>query len=249
VNDWVCGNCKSINRGSANSCYSCGGAREVVAVPEPRPLGAQPLGLQAAGGQTGTPSLAGAPSLTGADAQPGIAPTAVPGIAGAGALGGAGMVAAPLGAMTQQRGPASGTDVLGGFLAGLVAAIVATAVWYGVVVVSHYQLGIVAIAVGFLVGQGVVLGAHGRGSVILVATSVALTLLALVLSEYLIVAAFVGEQLGPGETIEILQPPTFVAEIVVESVKADPLTLAFWAIALFQAFTIPARRLGRPAVA
>jgi hypothetical protein len=141
------------------------------------------------------------------------------------------------------RLPASANNILGGLLAGIVAAVLATALWYAVIVVSHYQLGIVAIVVGFLVGQAVVLGASNRGSIALVGISVVLTLLALVVSEYLIVANFVGQELGG--TIEVIQPPDFVVEVVVESVKADPLTLAFWAIALFQAFTIPARQLPR----
>jgi hypothetical protein len=243
VNDWVCGNCKSINRASANSCYSCGGAREIVAVNEPRPLGAGQFGVQ----PLGSTSMGGG-ALAAAEGQPGAAVPVAPGISGVGALAGTGAFGAPAGA-TQPRQPASTRDILGGLLAGLVAAVLATGLWYAVVVVSHYQLGIIAIVVGFLVGQGVVLGAGRRGSVILVAISVVLTLLALVISEYLIVAAFVTDQLGAGETIEVLQPPSFVIEVVVESVKADPLTLAFWAIALFQAFTIPARQLGRTATA
>jgi hypothetical protein len=237
VNDWVCGNCKSINRGSANSCYSCGGSREIVAVSETRPLGAPPPGAQ---------------TLAAADAQPGFgsAPS-VSALAG-GAAGGA-MLAGAAGSLGSgmtseaQRLPASRNHILGGLVAGVVAAVLATALWYAVVVISHYQLGIVAIVVGFLVGQAVVLGAGRRGSIVLVGISVGLTLLALVISEYLIVANFVSQQLAPGETIEVIQPPGFVLEVVIESVKADPLTLAFWAIALFQAFTIPARHLPRSA--
>jgi hypothetical protein len=142
--------------------------------------------------------------------------------------------------------PASATDLLGGFLAGLVAAILATGIWYAVVTISQYQLGIVAIVVGFLIGQGVLLGAGRRGSPFLILISVALTLVALVVSEYLIVVHFVNEELAAeGAVIDMVQPVGLMAEVVVESVKADPLTLVFWAIALFQAFTIPARALGR----
>jgi hypothetical protein len=248
VNDWVCGNCKSINRGSANSCYSCGASREIVAVSEIRPLGAQPLAAQPLGAQQPGAQPLGAQTLAGADSQPGFASASVmPGLAG-GAPGGA-MLAGAGGAVVaseaKPRLPASANNILGGLLAGIVAAVLATALWYAVVVVSHYQLGIVAIVVGFLIGQAVVLGASNRGSIALVAVSVVLTLLALVISEYLIVANFVSQQLAPGETIELIQSPGFVLDIVIESVKADPLTLAFWAIALFQAFTIPARQLSR----
>lgn len=237
MNDWVCGNCKSINRGSANSCYSCGASREIVAVSQTRPLGAQPFGA---------PPL-GAQAMAAGEGQPGTGTAgAMPGL-GVGSIAAAPGEALRGAQATQARQPASSTDIVGGFLAGLVAAVLATALWYAVVVVSHYQLGIVAIVVGFLVGQAVVLGARRRGSVALVGISVVLTLLALVISEYLIVANFVSQQLAPGETIEVIQPPSFIVEIVMESVKADPLTLAFWAIALFQAVTIPARQLGRAA--
>jgi hypothetical protein len=233
VNDWICGNCKSINRGSANSCYSCGGSREIVAVSETRPLGGP---------------LPGTPSLAAVDAQPGFGTaSAMAGLAG-GAPGGAilaGSEGAVVTSQAQPHLPASTNHILGGLLAGTVAAVLATALWYAVVVISHYQLGIVAIVVGFLVGQAVVLGASKRGSVALVGISVLLTLVALFVSEYLIVANFVSQQLAPGETIELIQSPAIMVEVVVESVKADPLTLAFWAIALFQAFTIPARQLPR----
>jgi hypothetical protein len=219
VNDWVCGNCKSVNRGSANSCYSCGGAREIVAVSESRPLGVQ--------------------TLAAADGQPGTAAPAIPAVGGVGALVVGGPLAGP--GEAQPHRSASTNDILGGLLAGLVAAVLATGLWYAVVAVSHYQLGIIAIVVGFLVGQGVVLGAGRRGSIVLVGISVVLTLLALVISEYLIIAKFVGDSLAVGESLELIQPPTIVLDVVAASVQAEPLTLAFWAIALFQAFTIPAR--------
>ncbi len=219
MNDWVCGNCKSINRPSANSCYSCGGAREIVAAPDPRSAPPTAASADALGiGAAGVSSLGG-PATPGASVP---APATDLSTAAA----------------TPPR-PASMSDILGGFLAGLVAAVLASAVWYGVVAVSHFQVGIVAIAVGFLVGQGVVLGARRRGSIALVAISVVLTLLALVVSEYLIIAHFVGQELGI--QVELLQPPDFVASVVAESVQADPLTLVFWAIALFQAFVIPFR--------
>ena len=223
MNDWVCGNCKSINRGAANACYSCGGAREIVAASAP---------VVPMPGQT--------TSFSGGDGGAGVAALASPldpaMMAGAGA-------ATPEAVPSQ---PADATNIIGGFVGGLVAAVLATAVWYGVVATTQYQVGLVAIAVGFIVGYGVVLGANRRGSVILVPISVILTLLALVVSEYLIVAHFVGQAMAAeGLSIELLQPPDVVISVVTESLQADPLTLAFWAIALFQAFAIPSRAIGR----
>jgi hypothetical protein len=218
VSEWVCGNCKSINRAAAGSCYSCGGSKAVVAAAAPAPSSAVPT--------TGT--------LTGA---PGAAPGAI-----AGGPFGLPAASAAMPPMAPPRA-ASMSDVLGGLFAGLVAAILATAIWYGVIVVTHYELGIVAIAVGFLVGQGVVLGARGRASIALVVISPLLTLLALGIGEYLIVAYFVGQELGV--PIDVVQPPDFVMSVIVDSIASDPITLAFWAIALFQAVAIPWRAITR----
>lgn len=226
MSDWVCGNCKSINRASAGACYSCRGQRAVVAAVPPPP--ANPIvgpshTLAAADGGVGVAAL-----------SPSLDPAAMVG----------GMVEAP--PQAARRQPATATNVVGGFLGGLVAAVLATAMWYGVVVVTQYQIGLVAIAVGFIVGYGVVLGANRRGSVVLVPISVILTLLALVASEYLIVAHFVGQEFAAeGLSIDVLQPPDFIIGVVTDSLQADPLTLAFWAIALFQAFAIPSRAIGR----
>ena len=46
-----------------------------------------------------------------------------------------------------------------------------------------------------------------------------------------------------GIAIEVVQPPDFVLSVVGDSLGADPLTLVFWAIALFQAVAIPWRSM------
>jgi hypothetical protein len=197
VNDWVCGNCKSINRGAANACYSCGGAREIVAATAPViPMSAQMATMSSGDGGVGVAALASPidPAMMAGGAAAAAAQAAVP------------------------RQPADAANIIGGFVGGLVAAALATAVWYGVVANTQYQIGLVAIAVGFIVGYGVVLGANRRVSVILVPISVILTLLALVISEYLIVAHFVGQAMAAeGLTIELLQPPDVVISVVMES--------------------------------
>jgi hypothetical protein len=235
MNDWICLNCKSINRAAAQSCYSCGTRQ-----------GATP----------------GGSALDAADGVPGMA-------AGAAPTGGASMAAMPYAAATDGAGmslaneaasltaapsdPATAggpMDLAGGLIGGVIGAVLATAVWYGVVAATQFQVGLVAIAVGWLVAQAVVFGAQRRFALGLIPISVILTLLALTISEYLIVAHFVSLEFG---AVEVIQPPAFVVEIVVSSLQADPLTLAFWAIALFQAFVIPARlprpQAGQPEVA
>lgn len=222
MNDWVCTNCKSINRGSARACYSCGLAQgAAAAVPDPTAASAMP----AAAGPTG---MGGMPLALGADG---------------GTMSLAGEVAMPAAAAP---GAAAGPmDLVGGLVGGAITAVLASAVWYGVVAISQFQVGLVAIAVGWLVAQGVVYGAQRRFSVALIPISVILTFLALAVSEYLIVAHFVSQEFGP---VELIQPPAFVVEVVTASLQADPLTLVFWAIALFQAFVIPAR-VARPSEA
>jgi hypothetical protein len=224
VSEWVCGNCKSINRAAAGSCYSCGGSKQANAVTTPVPT------------QAPTSATLGARVAATPDASGG-APGAI-----AGGPFGFPTTSAAMPQMSPPRA-ASMSDVLGGLVAGLVAAILATAIWYGVIVVTHYEFGIVAIAVGFLVGQGVVLGARGRASIALVVISPLLTLLALGIGEYLIVAYFVGQEVGV--PIDVVQPLDFIVSVVVDSITADPITLAFWAIALFQAVAIPWRALTR----
>lgn len=130
------------------------------------------------------------------------------------------------------------SSLLGGIVGALVGAVAATVLWYGVVALSGWQVGLVAIVVGFIVGTATVFGAGGRGSIPLVAVSAVATLVALVVSEYLIVYHFMTQAIG-ADGIELIQPVDFVVTVAAESVQADPLTLLFWAIALFQAVAIP----------
>ena len=131
------------------------------------------------------------------------------------------------------------SSLFGGILGGLVGAIIASALWYAVVALTSWQIGLVAIIVGFIVGKAVVFGAGGRGSIPLVAVSVAFTLMALVVSEYLIIFHFISQEVGAANVISVIQPIDFVVMVAFESLQADPLTLLFWGFALFQSVAIP----------
>lgn len=72
-------------------------------------------------------------------------------------------------------------------LFGAVAAALASAAWYGLVVATDYKLGIVAIGVGWLVGKAVVLGAGNKRSTSLQVAGGLLALVALAGGEYLII--------------------------------------------------------------
>lgn len=153
-------------------------------------------------------------------------------------------LASPAGTMTvpgfEPVLPMAAGDLFGGLLGGAVAAVIATGIWYAVVALSGWQIGFIAIGVGWLVAQGTLFGAGGRASIPLVASSAVFTLLALAVGEYLIIYHFVSQELG---SIELLMPIEFMVEVVIASLQADPLTLLFWAIALFAAVSIPFRAM------
>jgi len=139
-------------------------------------------------------------------------------------------------------------NLLGAFLLGIGAAAISCMVWYGIVVVTQWQVGYVAVAVGWLVANGVIYGAGRKRGMALQLLSVMITLLAMVASEYLIVRHYLVEYLvEQGATdLPMLYSIDLMLELIVESIKADPLTLLFWGIAGWEAFAIPAKRQRRP---
>jgi hypothetical protein len=140
--------------------------------------------------------------------------------------------------------------LLGALLGGLGAAVLSSLIWYVVVIVTNYQLGIVAIAVGWLVAQGVMVGSGRKRGPQLQALSVAITLVAMLASEYFVLRHFIVEDLSAqGYTdFKLLLPLGDMIELVIEGIKAEPITLLFWGIALWQAFVIPAQRQLRRAM-
>lgn len=135
-------------------------------------------------------------------------------------------------------------NLIGALLIGLGAALISSLIWYAVVVVTNYQLGIIAIAVGWLVAQAVMLGAGRKRGPRLQGLSVVITVMAMAFSEYLIVRHFAVQALAKeGYTnIPLLLPLDVMLILIVEGIKADPLTLLFWGIAVWEAFALPAQR-------
>lgn len=135
-------------------------------------------------------------------------------------------------------------NLAGALIAGLLAAAVASLIWYGVVVITEYQLGLVAILLGWLVGRAVMFGAGRKRGIPLQLMSVTISLLAMVASEYFIVRHFIVEALkAEGETeFRLLIPLGDMIAVVIEGIRLEPLTLMFWAFALWVAFRTPAAR-------
>jgi len=230
VSDWVCGRCKSINRERAATCYSCGGIRGAIQL-EPSGAVATPASAM---GTRAVPVAAEA-----AAAAPLATATLASGIPVA-------EVTAPAPAE-----PATMGDIAGGVIGGAIAAVLATALWYGVVAITNWQIGIVAVAVGFIVGQGVVFGAGRHPSIALVPISVVFTLVSLVVSEYLIARHFLGIAAAEisaefGVTIaEVEAEFASPIDLLRFSLESEPITLLFWAIAGWEAFIIPMRAATR----
>jgi hypothetical protein len=138
---------------------------------------------------------------------------------------------------------------LGALVLGLSAAVISALVWYLFVVLTHYQIGFVAVGVGLLIGVAVRFGAGGKRGITLQFISVAIALLAMGTSEYLIIHYFAVQALAEeGYTdIPLILPVGLMLRLIVESIKSDPLTLLFWGIAAWEAFAIPGKRRLRKA--
>jgi hypothetical protein len=257
---WICPACKSLNRDRSRTCYSCHTDRPDDAVPGVIP------------GAPASPTTADRPTWGIAAPAPTIALNTLTSTAlsGAGVLGASSLASTPRDPALPVAGlapggvfsggavqtgsprpapaaPATPVNLVGGVIGGVAGAMIATLLWFGFVVLTRFEVGLVAIAVGAIVGYGVVLGAGGRASFALIPISLALTLVALLASEYLIVLRIGNEVAAQfGQTLDsaISTDPVTLIRLGIEG---DPLSLVFWAIALFEAFVIPWRRImGRP---
>jgi hypothetical protein len=131
-----------------------------------------------------------------------------------------------------------------GILVGVGAALIASLVWYAVVVGTQYEVGFVAIGVGWLVAQAVMVGAGRKRGASLQLVSVGITLLAMTIGEYFILHHFLVLALAEKgmEDVPLLLPLSAAADLVGSGLLDDPLTLIFWAIAIYAAFRLPAKR-------
>lgn len=136
-------------------------------------------------------------------------------------------------------------NLFGAMFFGGVAAVIASAVWYLIVTISNYELGIIAVAVGYIIGQAVFIGAGRKRGLLLQIGSGLITIGSMVVSYYFILRFFLAASLvaeGSTKTLPLLLPLDLIGELFGVLVSESPLSLLFWAIAVWEAFIIPAPR-------
>lgn len=127
----------------------------------------------------------------------------------------------------------------GGLLLGLCAALASAMAWYLVSVKIQAQFGILAVGVGWLVAQAVMFGAGRKRGRALQIISLVIALLTMVLSRYLVLREYAMRELGD---LPLFLPLDTAANLLFDSLKTNPVILLFWAIAMWEAFVLPASR-------
>lgn len=125
------------------------------------------------------------------------------------------------------------------FLFGLGAAVISCIIWFVAVAGTHFQFGIIAVIAGFFIGKATIYGAGYKSSGKIQAIAIILTLLSMIISEYLINIYFLNQEIMSynGEQLyTYINSPKLMGYIVYDSLIYDPLTLIFWAIALYEAY-------------
>ncbi len=135
---------------------------------------------------------------------------------------------------------------IGALLLGIAAAVVSSLIWYVIVVVTNYEVGFVAIVVGAIIGVAVKFGSGSKTGVALGVMALVITLVAMLVSEYLIIReVLIQAMVAEGFTeIEapLLMPVADMVELIQIGIEESPTTLLYWGIAAFAAFSIPGRR-------
>jgi len=132
-------------------------------------------------------------------------------------------------------------SMVGGFLAGAVAALVGAGVWALVTILTGYQIGFMAIGVGFLVGLAVQFFGKGISKTFGV-MGAALALIGCLLGNYFTVVHFVSEAEGLGffDTLSQINPAA-IPELMM--VTFSPMDLVFYGIAVYEGFKLSIRKI------
>ena len=132
-------------------------------------------------------------------------------------------------------------NLLGGVIAGFVAAVIGSGVWAFVTVLTGYQIGWMAVGVGFLVGIAVRFTGKGIERSFGVAGAL-LALFGCLLGNLLTICYFIStsEKIGMFEVMARLNP-----QLTFHLMKAtfSPMDLLFYAIAVYEGYKLSSRRI------
>jgi hypothetical protein len=146
--------------------------------------------------------------------------------------------------------PSRDPSIFGALIFGLAAAFLAVGLWTWLdSAMRSYPYGVggfyfyVGIIVGVIVGFGTILGGRGRTSFPIVLLSVALTFLALVIGEYVLISRYLAGQVYAPTSRLILIVPSDVIAGLPDYLRQAPLRPLTWVGALAIAFLEPWYRL------
>lgn len=129
---------------------------------------------------------------------------------------------------------------------GCIAALIAGVAWFLLTILTGYQIGYVAIGVGFIIGYAVIWGAGKKRGVPLQIMSAAITIITLIISQYIIVLCYARKYIlehkaeFPGYNGEW----AFVSPFHPDVLKSmfSPMGLLIWGIGIYFAYSLPKAR-------
>lgn len=130
---------------------------------------------------------------------------------------------------------------LGALLGGVLGGLLGAGVWWGFTVVTRIQFGLVAVVIGWAAGKGVLTFSGHKRALPLQLMSVAITLVSYVLASYWVTRTYVHRYIaenGMSGSLPLLPSPGLLVDVVTSGFEVW--TLVFLAIALWQAWKMPA---------
>lgn len=129
---------------------------------------------------------------------------------------------------------------------GVLAAIIAGVAWFLLSVLTGYQIGYVAIGVGFIIGYAVIWGAGKKRGASLQMLSAAITVVTLLISQYVIVLYYLRKYLleHKAEFSGYNGQWIFVSPFNPDVLKGmfSPMGVLIWAIGIYFAYSLPKAR-------
>ena len=131
-------------------------------------------------------------------------------------------------------------------ICGMLAAVIAGAAWFLLTILTKYQVGYVAIGMGFIIGYAVIWGAGKKRGVSLQILSGAITLVTLLVSQYVLELYYIRKYLleqkaeFPGYNGQWIFVSPFSPEVLKD--MFSPIGIFIWAIGIYFAYSLPKAR-------